>query len=125
MPYGPRYGRMEDPAEAVVSQRQARKLQLVEAAVKEQDLSWQIKTRYGEEVWPVLAYDLQRQEDMPGAMIIVDRDTDMDVKIYPAGMWFSMEVVYFVDGQYKLFTPRDAYLADLADRLIEEEQQKE
>lgn len=123
MPYGPRYGRMEDPQEAVTSARKRVKLRLLELAITEQDLSWHIKTRYGEDRWPVVVYDLQWREGLPGALVMVDRDTDMDVRIYPAGMWFSMDcVIPQPDGGWTEFLPHQEYLHDLADKLTGEEE---
>lgn len=120
MPRSPRYGRMEEPADP----KTKRKLELVEKAIKERSLSWQIKTRFGEDRWAVLNYDLQWREGQPGAMIIADRDTDMDVKIYPPGMWFAMDCVIMDGHEWRVFLPHDEYLSDFADRLIEEEERK-
>lgn len=129
MPYGPRYGRMEQPMteeEAAAERRKQRKLELVSDAIQNKDLSWTVKTRHSLEFWRVLTYDLQWRDGMPGALIIVDRDTDMDVKIYAPGMWFDVDTVLLTaqdgeEAEYQNWKPQAAYLSDLADRLMDEE----
>lgn len=128
MPYGPRFGRMEEPAteeQQAADRRRERKLKLIEEAVKEHELSWVVKTRHSEDRWRILAYDLQFRDGMPGALIITDRDTDMDVKIYAPGMWFDVDtVIPLGEDDTVNWKPQKAYLEDLADRLITEEERK-
>lgn len=127
MPYGPRFGRMEEPPteeEQAAQRRRARKLELVADAAKNLQLSWEIKTRFGEDVWNVMTYDLQSRESFPGAIIIVDRDADMDIKIYASGMWFGLRTMAFINGEWATWEPHAAWLSDLADRLIEEAEQE-
>lgn len=125
MPYGPRFGRMQEPEteeEQAAIRKRDRKLTLVQEAILEHDLSWAIKTRHALETWRILVYDLQWREGLPGALIVVDRDTDMDVKIYAPGMWFDVgTVVPLGEDDTVNWKPQKAYLEDLADRLIDYE----
>jgi hypothetical protein len=125
MPYGPRFGRIEEPPteqEQAAKRRRERKLTLVQEAVLEHELSWAIKTRHSLETWRILLYDLQWREGIPGALIVVDRDTDMDVKIYAPGMWFDVDTVMPLADDFVNWKPQKAYLEDLADRLMDEEE---
>lgn len=122
MPYGERgFMRGRVTQEDIPNVKRDRKVELLNTAIADQGLSWVIKTRTGEDRWAVLLYDIQWREGMPGMIVMVDRDTDMDVKLYPAGVWFDMHCERRVeDDDWESFTPNDAYLRDLADRLVDE-----
>lgn len=119
----------KSPEEVAEESRAKRKDELVTEARDNTNLCWAIHLEPAGNIaahWPVKHYTVAEQRN--GSLWVVDSDTETCVCIYPPLMWFGMSLEHQPrirdnDETWKQFLPHQAYLADLADRLVDEAQE--
>lgn len=93
-----------------VDARSVAKAALLEYAYGMFELSWSVGKFSSRDRWALKWYSVGGKEDMPGALVVTDRDTEIDVMVYAqAGVdWHGVQLEFYWEGEWHPFLPQKA-----------------
>jgi hypothetical protein len=95
---------VDEPESPVVLAKRA----LTVYAAEEYELSWRIGRFSEPDRWALKWYHTELKPELPGALVIVDNDSSIDVQTYSAGDWHGRTLEYRYMSMWYQFVPQIA-----------------